>query len=178
MSLFAVSHYVVGDKEKGARLERFHQPVPAALIGNVRAFDGRLETWKGEEDSLLKRGLLIEGQGRDGFGQASREDFWTVLPYEAPDPLTRRIALPQEHGAAWLFASESGYSGWQASVDGRSAVIHKAEIAFQAIAVPQGAREVVLRFSAPWLGLCLGLACLALMGLILAENRAFRPTPH
>ena len=50
--------------------------------------------------------------------------------------------------AAWLVVRESWVPGWRATVDGRPAVVHRADMAFQAVRVPAG-RHVVRLFYDP-----------------------------
>ncbi len=46
-------------------------------------------------------------------------------------------------GAGYLVVAESLGSGWAASVDGAAATIRAADQAFGAVAVPEGAHEIV-----------------------------------
>lgn len=50
-------------------------------------------------------------------------------------------------GAAFLVISNSWYPGWDAQIDGQPATLHRANLAFQAVAVPPGTSTITLRYA-------------------------------
>lgn len=70
--------------------------------------------------------------------------------------------------SAWLIVRRTNAAGWSATVDGREAAVSLANGRHQAIPVPAGASEVVLRYRAPggrlgaWVGVASGCVALAL----------------
>ena len=68
--------------------------------------------------------------------------------------------------AAYVVLVDAWTPGWTARVDGREAAVHRANVAFRAIAVPAGRHAVELRYRAP--GLALGLALSAATTLLAA----------
>jgi uncharacterized membrane protein YfhO len=61
--------------------------------------------------------------------------------------------------------AQGGYPSWSARIDGRPAVIERANVAFQAIALPSGKHTVVLQYSdRPFR---FGLACSFVIGAVM-----------
>ena len=50
-----------------------------------------------------------------------------------------RVAFETEAPAPrWLFVSEKWYPGWVAEIDGEPAPVHRANVGFRAVRVPEG----------------------------------------
>jgi len=88
---------------------------------------------------------------------------------------TDRVEVQAELGASgWLVLSDAFDPGWHAEVDGRPAVIERADVCFRAVALGPGRHRVVFTYvaSAFRLGLLITAAALALVaGGIVWESR-------
>jgi uncharacterized membrane protein YfhO len=60
-----------------------------------------------------------------------------------PESILLRVQSPAD---AWLFCAERYAPGWRASVDGRPAVLCKADFCFRAVQVPEGIHDVRLSY--------------------------------
>jgi hypothetical protein len=60
-------------------------------------------------------------------------------------PTERRYQATTD-GAAFLVFAETWYPGWSATVNGQKADLYRANLAFQAVAVPAGESEITLRY--------------------------------
>ena len=80
----------------------------------------------------------------------------TFIEY-APNHLALEVSTP---APAYLLLSEVYYPGWQATIDGRSVPVQRADYLFRAVYIPAGTHEVRLWFSPPsfWLGLAASVA--------------------
>jgi hypothetical protein len=67
-----------------------------------------------------------------------------VTRYE-PGNATIELDGPAPKGSA-LVVSENYYPGWQATVDGRPAVVGRADVSLIGVALPEGARKIDLAF--------------------------------
>ena len=62
---------------------------------------------------------------------------------ESPTEVRLRVHRDQP---GWVVALRTHYPGWTAQVDGRSVPLLRANVAFSAVEVGAGTREVVLRY--------------------------------
>jgi len=137
--------------------------------------------------------ITVETAGVDpsapGYaGQAKSQNQIELLPQFQMKAATPFLRLPPaqsggqvlnfhlpENASGWIVSTMAYHPDWTAIVDGKPSEVHREEGAMMAVALPQGAREVTLRFTAPaWYSLSLGIGLLAwLAGLgILFKNRA------
>jgi hypothetical protein len=82
------------------------------------------------------------------------------------------VSAPEE---SWLVLADTYYPGWRAEVNGRSAEIQRANLAFRAVLVPQGTSTVRFTYAPDWLfpGMAIsGVSLLVL--LVLARSGAIR----
>jgi hypothetical protein len=89
-------------------------------------------------------------QGADPTTPPASLDLPVEVVRYAPGAIDLRLSAPAPAGAA-LVASENFYPGWRATVDGREAPVGRADFVLIGVPLPEGAREVSLRFeSAPY----------------------------
>jgi len=62
----------------------------------------------------------------------------------APDRVTYRV---RTENPAYLVIATTWYPGWHAELDGEPAPLYRANLAFQAVAVPEGGGDVTLRYT-------------------------------
>ena len=86
------------------------------------------------------------------------------------------VETPRE---GWLVLRRTSAPGWSARVNGAPAALETANGRHQAVRVPAGASEVVLRYAAPRAvaGLAISLASLAAVGALYAAGGARRAAP-
>ncbi len=89
-----------------------------------------------------------------------------VVRYE-PDAIDLDV---RAHGAALLVAAETWYPGWRAWVDGRETPVHRVDVAFRGIAVPDGAHRVRMEFRPAILWIGLGVSLLTAVALAAAAS--------
>jgi hypothetical protein len=93
-----------------------------------------------------------------------------ILDYE---PNSIELAV-RSRGVGLVVASETHYPGWEASVDGRPAEIHRVDIALRGIVVPDGAHRVRMEFRPTilWVSLAISLATAAFLAILGRSPRA------
>jgi hypothetical protein len=93
------------------------------------------------------------------------------------EPGAMTVALSgSDPKTTFLVVAENWYPGWTATVDGSPAATHRANHAMLSVAIPSGAKEIVLRYETPGYGTgkLITLGSLAGALLLLAAGR-FRP---
>ncbi|MCC6671475.1 MAG: hypothetical protein IT458_10460 [Planctomycetes bacterium] len=81
-----------------------------------------------------------------------------------------RIRVEMAQGRGYLVLADAIAPGWEAWLDGASVPLLPADLAFRAVAVPEGSHEVLLRYRPTWLTLglpVLGLGLLLCIGLLI-----------
>ncbi len=145
------------------------RPAQVAPVGRALVFAGAVPSVT-DDDALARmlggsRELLladaVDSAGADaalrhGFGSAE------VVPSSDPNEVVYDVTA---ESAGWLFVTEKYYPGWTATVAGREAEIHRANVAFRAVRVPQGQSRVVMRYRP---GSVYGGALLGLLALMLS----------
>jgi hypothetical protein len=122
----------------------------------------------------LRNAVVLEGYSggakRDGCSAAGM----STVEYLADDASQVRLKVSAPCGG-FLVLADLFYPGWEASVDGTSTQIYKANYAFRAVAVEAGTHEIVFAYR-PWsLRLGVPLALLTAFGLLIFFSaRAFR----
>jgi uncharacterized membrane protein YfhO len=138
----------------------------ASQAANTTEAIGLLLEAAGSDANTIRRQVVVESsQPLPALvgGQGNSAQITTETPTEI-------IITVTAAEAGWLVLAESDYPGWQATIDGEAANIYRANVAFRAVYVPAGSREVRFVYSPRWLqvgALVSGLAlllCLALAG--------------
>ncbi len=78
------------------------------------------------------------------------------------DPTTRRYRVISD-GPAYLVISQSWYPGWTARLNGHATALYRANLAFQAVAIPPGESEVTLQYRLNHWRVGLGVTFVALV---------------
>lgn len=86
----------------------------------------------------------------------------TITP-ESPTETRYHVATDR---AAYLVISQTWYPGWHATLDGEKTDLYRANLAFQAVAVPSGEHEIVVSYTLNRWGLSVALTALGLMGAL------------
>jgi hypothetical protein len=156
----------------GNTVHLYRVPSPLArcyVVGGVRPVDG---------DAAI--GTLLS----PGF-DPSREVVIPDVPPRLPTSeeagtcrvvrlLTSRVETEVSARSDAFVVLVDAYSpSWRASVDGVPTPVHRANVAFRAVAVPAGRHSVVWSYAAPtvWLGLALSLAGLVLAAAVVVVDR-------
>ncbi len=152
---------------------------PLNAIGPGLVFDGaRVEPRAARVLDVLDTGArtLFLAAEAEGAGDAASRPVTgarvTRVPAGRPARDPNQVVLDVETPiAGWLFVSEKYYPGWTATVNDAPARIHRANVTFRAVRVPQGRSRVVFDYRPAMVrwGLLLGGAglLLALLGAML-----------
>jgi hypothetical protein len=147
-------------------------------VGGARLFgSARYEVPDEEALALLGEGrslLLFPEHVADApspSGTAASGGSASVVPGNDPNRLEVTVRAPQP---AWLFLSEKFYPGWTATVDGEPAPIHRANVAFRAVAVPAGEHTVAMEYEPASVRVGLAVSLAALAGVLVALVRGLR----
>ena len=136
-----------------------HQVRRVASIDEARTAVGR-----GDVD--LRRCALTEEPMELRPGQGT-EDEVRVLSYQSSAlELTVR-----SHGTGLLVLSESDYPGWYAWLDEKPVAIHRVDIAFRGVVVPDGEHRVRMAFQPAILPISLGISLATGLLLVLLAFR-------
>ena len=92
-------------------------------------------------------------------GEAERAD---IRLYE-PNRLEIDVALPKE---GYLVLSEVFYPGWKVLVDGKEAVLERANGAFRAARLSSGAHIVQMSYEPKWVSVGMFFSVLGLFGFL------------
>lgn len=111
--------------------------------------------------------VILAGEAPAQAAQASaialRDAEISVLD-SRPDRVTFRV---RTETPAYLVVATTWYPGWHATLDGEPVPLYRANLAFQAVAVPAGGGDVTLRYTLNRWGLGAGLTAGALLAAIL-----------
>jgi hypothetical protein len=144
-------------------------PLPRAyaVVGaRVRGEDAALDLVGTGDFDPRGEIVLLEGQERAGRGQAGE----VLIQSSAPDRL--RLLAQLDHDG-FVVVTDAFDAGWRATVDGRTAPVLRANLAFRAVAVPAGRHtvEMVYRPASVTAGLLISLVAAAACALALERGR-------
>jgi membrane protein YfhO len=94
--------------------------------------------------AVFDTSAAVQGAKITALPEASTVEA-TVTRYD-PGHIEVNLNQPAPHGSA-LMVSENYYPGWQASADGKPAVVARADYVLIGVALPDGARHVDLTFT-------------------------------
>ena len=116
-----------------------------------------------------RRTALIEEPPADGFlGLGPRGTGNVEITASRGEDLVIRVLASQ---AGFLFVSDQYYPGWEATVDGSAAPIHRANYAFRAVRVPEGESTVVFRYRPASLRIGAAVSGISLLALVVYAAR-------
>jgi hypothetical protein len=139
------------------------EPLPRAyLVGQVWPADDLSDTLEQmtRDDFDPERVVVLEG-----IAKATTEDATGSARVVGDDPTAVTVEVETD-GSAFLVLTDTFYPGWHATLDGEPVEILRANAAFRAVRVPDGAH--VVRFVYRPLSLWVGMAVSGLSGLGLA----------
>ena len=91
---------------------------------------------------------MVQSRPSGTTGQESAPPSGAV---EAIEFSANRVVFRLPEGASgWLYYADGYDPAWKALVDGQPTEVHRANVGFKAVHVPQGAREVTFFFDAGW----------------------------
>jgi hypothetical protein len=145
--------------------------VPEAIL--VPGDDAALETMRDPNFDPASTLVLIEAAAsahnsqptpRLAEGNAVEDQASAELVLYEPERIIVNVSAPTQ---GWLLLSDAWYPGWEATVDGKSAPVQRADVLFRAVAVPEGEHQVqwVFRPASFRLGVAISLGT---VGLLLA----------
>lgn len=164
-------------------------PAPRAwLVGAVEwaASDDGAETLLRRPDWDPQASVILAGSPPAAAPSGGAPSGTVTVLDERPDRVILHVENDQP---AYLVLATTWYPGWRAAVNGQSVTLYRANMAFQAIAVPAGGAEVTLRFrpngimpgaitSLAALSLALALVGAGLVSRRRAAHRANLPSPQ
>jgi hypothetical protein len=146
------------------------QPWPRALVAcRAHWVAARLDAARAPHAATWDPGrdVAFEGPGRPGAAcRSGRARAVSLLPdeerYEA-----------ESDGPGWLLVRSTHARGWRARVDGKPAVLLRADGRHRAVALPAGRHTVTLRYEPPglWAGMILTLLAGAALAWIFLRRR-------
>jgi hypothetical protein len=164
---FLAKDFVALPRDSASLIPAGIQLAPKNLITvETAGVDPSAPGYAGQAKAENQIELLPKYQGKTG-------EAFVRLQSTHADSQILNLHLP-DNASGWVVSTLAYHPDWTASVDGKTAEVHRAEGALMAVSLPQGAHEVTFRFAAPaWYSLSLGIGLLAwLAGLgILFKNR-------
>lgn len=183
LALAGVRYYLTGDSPPdGSTSVYAASGMQIVEIPGARPFAWASPAWSAagsqEEAAALLTGdraaaPVLEGVrapagGGDPSGPPARVDLLTREPGE----VDLRVRSSQRQA---VVLQQSYDDGWQATIDGRPAPVHPADVQFQAVIVPAGDHRVSLRYrpASFTAGAALGLFALAALAVLAVGGRAW-----
>jgi hypothetical protein len=141
----------------------------AFVVGEAQPLPGRRGVFRAMTETDFRGVVLLEGHAGGKAGEA--EGF---RPAEVTEYQPNRVAA-QADGPGFLVLTDIAFPGWNATVDGQSVRIYRANYLFRAVELPPGHHEVVFRFepTSYYRGRIISLVAagfLVLFGLVLAAR--------
>jgi hypothetical protein len=162
------------------------RPTPGAAVLRTNPFALALQRFVGAADAFTDGESALDAAIAAGLPLHEREflvrpawygrrDFDSTARVLAASERADRVELAVETAAEALLVVATTFDpGWRAEADGRPVAIHETAAGYQALILPAGSRDVVLRYRERWLpaGAAIsGVAWLVLGALALASRR-------
>lgn len=163
--------YTTDDRKPGERRERAN-PMPLISIGQKPLCDDPRVTFYAFQDPAFDpRRITILPTEAEATLKAQPSPSARILN---TDWQTHRIRIDiASPTPALLVIAQADYPGWQATIDGRTAPILRANYAFQALDVPAGRHIVTLRYvdTSLQVGAAISVVALAVLALVWYRHR-------
>jgi hypothetical protein len=183
---------VIALHERGLEGLRLEREVPSLLGDPLRVFavpDPRPRAWLVGRTRIADRAAAFRALADPSFDPRAEALVASGSPLEGEAPLEASVRWLQRRAdrqrlettssrAAVLVLADAYDPGWQASVDGSRSTLLRANVAFRAVAVPQGRHlvELVYRPRAFVVGLGVSLSALVTAAVLFVLSRR-RPHP-
>jgi hypothetical protein len=112
--------------------------------------------------------VILAGEPAAASGAPNMTNGQVAVLESGPTTLRYRVTTD---GATYLVIAQTWYPGWTATVNGKSAPLYRANLAFQAVIVPPGQSDVTLSYHLNRWRLSVGCTApglLAVLGLVLS----------
>jgi hypothetical protein len=141
-------------------------PETVWLVQNVRFVETkenvedilRSPAWNPKNTVIISNDVDFDGQAFPHYQDATLE-----VVYERPNERRYRV---QADGGGYLVMANTWYPGWSARIEGESATIYRANLAFQAVEFPAGDVTITLEYRPRGLELGLLLTLASIFGAV------------
>ncbi|MCC6616538.1 MAG: YfhO family protein [Anaerolineae bacterium] len=118
-----------------------------AMIDDIYGTEDALKIMR-EADYDPARTALVMGLPADDTAPSSLPIQPATIASYTPEQVTIEVDASEP---GYLLLTDAYYPGWRATVNGVEALIHRADVMFRAVAIPQGHSTVVFDYHPDWL---------------------------
>jgi hypothetical protein len=168
--------YVTDDRKPGERHER-PSAMPLITAGQQPLCNDPQIMFYALKDPAFdpRRVIILPTEAEPGLKAGPCPNTRILRVDWQPQRIHVKVDFPQP---ALLVISQTHYPAWQATLDGLPAAILRANYAFQALDIPAGEHEVVLRYRDRAFSAGLAISVLALTGLATSASHLLNQVPH
>lgn len=156
---------------RGTKIYRNRAVLPRAFIVPQAEVLAREELVKArlQSPAFDPRKTVLLQEEPAGAPAGGGQGAASVVSYQAEEVV---IQASVSSGGGWLVLSDAFYPGWEATVDGKSAKIYRADYAFRAVPLPEGTHLVRFAYHplSYRLGRSISLATLLLIGVLIGRS--------